>query len=67
MHAEFWWEILADNSHFEVRKGNLKPNVKMGMNVVVREGYKCLNLEEAVENLRILVSDFSLLFECALK
>lgn len=64
MHAEFWWQILADNGRFEVRKGSLKPNVKIGMHAVVREGSKCLILEKAVENFRILVSEFSLLFEC---
>jgi hypothetical protein len=64
IHAEFCWEILADNGHFEVRKGTLKPNVKMGKHVVVREGSKCLILEKAVENVRILVSEFFLLFEC---
>jgi len=64
MHAEFWWEILANNGHFEIRKGTLKPNVKMGMHAVIREGSKCLILEGAVENVRILVSEFLLLFQC---
>jgi hypothetical protein len=63
MHAEFWWEILADNGHFEVRKGKLKPNVKTGMHAVVVEVSKSLPLEERLENFRILVSEFSLLFE----
>jgi len=65
MHTEFWWKILADNGHFEVRKGNLKPNVKMDIHAVILEGSKCLILEETVENFRILLSEFSLLFECA--
>jgi len=33
-------EILADNSHLEVRKGTLKPNVKMGIHVVVSRGFQ---------------------------
>lgn len=62
MHAEIWYEFLADNGHFKVWKGILKPNVKVGMHAVVREGSKCLTLEEAMENFRILVSEFLLLF-----
>ena len=67
MHAEFWWEILTNNGHFKARKGTLKPNVNLGMHAAVREGSKCLILEEAVENFRILVSGFSLLYERAVK